>query len=431
MIATACEANKCNACDKCFANKDDLITDHNLSSKQNSKYQCNLCNELFKKIESLESHMRIHLDARPYHCLHCSNYYYLIDKLINHSTSKHLSNEPLFSCKFCDKKWKNSEEFIAHDSTHFNSSSYDCIVCGQTFVNDDLLRLHGQTHNTEQSYPCDNCDKRFSRIKDLNIHQRVHKNLPVVTCKFCGRLFVTASNLCEHIQRTHHGLFTDEDLIYAEMNEQNPSSNTITCTSLNPEQLPKLIQQNFKCSFCGMCFVRSNTCLLHCRRNHRMQNVSINDIDAMKIKDAENENYAKIIYAEAKCEKCQTLFDSRSQLINHFRAEHDGDRPFKCVACGLLFAFGKTLAAHIETHTIKRLKCNYCESVFVHQISLDNHLKRHTGNNLLTCDVCGIPYSDLKSLKVSWCCKESTTKEFFILFHFFLITETSTKSLEW
>lgn len=55
-----------------------------------------------------------------------------------------------YTCKECNKKFKDSSNFSKHKKTHINEKSWKCVECPESFVRrDQLFRHASRVHGTE------------------------------------------------------------------------------------------------------------------------------------------------------------------------------------------------------------------------------------------------------------------------------------------
>ncbi|EJD73346.1 SpZ12-1 [Loa loa] len=79
-------------------------------------------NAIYAKKNSLEKgdlvvHMRAHIDARPFSCLHCNMRFNRKDVMRAHMKI-HLLNRPTFNCTVCDKVYLLESTLKSHLKNH-------------------------------------------------------------------------------------------------------------------------------------------------------------------------------------------------------------------------------------------------------------------------------------------------------------------------
>ena len=110
--------------------------------------------------------------------------------------------EPVFICKYCDKKFAKFNEFTKHILIHTPEVRYECQQCGKAFADVSNLKRHKATH---MPFRCDLCKKRFPVISLFRKHrfsctaepQESEKNRPLI-CSLCGQTFHNLDVFLQH-----------------------------------------------------------------------------------------------------------------------------------------------------------------------------------------------------------------------------------------
>jgi len=106
---------------------------------------CHYCGMLFKIHSKLKRHVRIHNNAKPYSCRHCSDGFMRLEQLKTHLLKSH-NEGTWFTCDICQMKL----------TTKWN------------------LEVHVQRHAAVKPYVCSECPKRFCTAPELRRHHPVH-----------------------------------------------------------------------------------------------------------------------------------------------------------------------------------------------------------------------------------------------------------------
>lgn len=320
-------------------------------SKQKKINKCSICLKVFKGLNDLRKHLRIHSDERPYQCPEagCGKRFRQAGCLKNHRASQH-GTDIIFYCDLCGKQFPVKERLRLHLRVHTGYKPYKCNVCQKTFARGGQLSQHMVTHTGVKKYKCDYCDSKFSCLANLKIHLKSHLEERDFICHICSKAFYRRDALKKHISCYH---------------------------------------ENIKAFHCNICNKMFKGHLPQHQRTHQ----------AIKTHG---------------CLTCGALFSQRSQLIVHQRI-HSGERPYRCQICHQAFAHSSVLKLHIRKHTgEKPFKCpiDVCAKSQVAFSQLP-HLKKHMlsihGQNkpyMCTCETFFKTKQDLQQHSQN--CKNST-----------------------
>ena len=132
------------------------------------------CGMLFKIHSELKCHVRIHTDAKPYSCRHCSDCFTRREQLKTHLLKSH-NEGTWFTCDICQKKF----------------SSKQILKVG----------LHVRRHEAVKPYVCSECPKRFCTSTELRYHRPVHSEYKQFSCSLCNRLFKRKEDVKKHFKK--------------------------------------------------------------------------------------------------------------------------------------------------------------------------------------------------------------------------------------
>ncbi|XP_077127384.1 zinc finger protein ZFAT isoform X1 [Ranitomeya variabilis] len=217
-------------------------------------FTCEYCNKVFKFKHSLQTHLRIHTNEKPYKCPLC-NYASAIKANLSvhmrkHTGEKFSCDHCAFSClskghlkvhvervhkkikqhcRFCKKKYSDVKNLIKHiKETHdlldqkvkdnFDELRlltregkrqllYDCHTCERKFKNELERDRHMLVHGDERPFACELCDHGATKYQSLELHIRKHPF--VYVCSKCFKKFVSTLRLKAHIREGHPDLQED------------------------------------------------------------------------------------------------------------------------------------------------------------------------------------------------------------------------------
>ena len=102
---------------------------------------------------NLKRHVRIHTDAKPYSCRHCSG-------RLTHLLKSH-NEDTWFSCNICQKKFSRKGELNKHLLQHEDVKPYVCSECAKCFYTAAELTHHQPVHSDYKHFCCGLCGKDF------------------------------------------------------------------------------------------------------------------------------------------------------------------------------------------------------------------------------------------------------------------------------
>lgn len=198
---------------------------------------CPDCGKIFKNMNQLKYHMRLHKGEKPFHCEVCDKTFTLRGNLNQHLLI-HKEEKP-FACSRCDKCYRVRRDLEAHMTSHSGEKPFCCFDCGATFSRRESLNRHVKLHKGETPYACNKCDKIFLQMSHLKRHMLIHLKEDVsvksaegsakprpFACEECDKKFFQKSHLTVHM--TSHSR-----------------------------------RKPFNCEICGVRFTRKDTCGRH------------------------------------------------------------------------------------------------------------------------------------------------------------------------
>lgn len=219
-----------------------------LGATQLKIFTCEYCNKVFKFKHSLQAHLRIHTNEKPYKCSFC-NYASAIKANLNVHLRKHTGEK--FSCdycpftclskghlkvhvervhkkikqhcRFCKKKYSDVKNLIKHikeahdlqdkkvknvfDQLRLMTREgkrqllYDCQICERKFKNELDRDRHMLVHGDQRPFACELCGHGATKYQALELHVRKHPF--VYICSECSKKFVSSVRLRSHIKDAH------------------------------------------------------------------------------------------------------------------------------------------------------------------------------------------------------------------------------------
>ncbi|XP_005815313.2 gastrula zinc finger protein XlCGF57.1-like [Xiphophorus maculatus] len=173
-----------------------------LEVQTGEKFHCEDCGKMFSHERTLNTHMRIHREPKPYCCVLCGNGFSTKSSLNRH-IRVHTGQKP-YCCDLCGRKFSQKGHLAQHVVLHTGQKPFCCDVCGQRFSLKTCLTRHMRVHTGEKSYCCSICGYRSSQKGHLAQHMVVHTGERPFHCNLCGQRFTGKSSLKKHT-RIHTG----------------------------------------------------------------------------------------------------------------------------------------------------------------------------------------------------------------------------------
>ncbi|KAJ2953408.1 hypothetical protein O0L34_g999 [Tuta absoluta] len=222
-------------CKICKATTEDATEHENHLASHTGIHRCEFCNTIFKKRETIISHLRWHEETKNivdmdncHVCEICGFIVFDEEQLNDHYDKKH---DKKYTCFYCGKMYKSEISCEAHirkhellDNKHdyrqktadataqeashqIDSSSSKkrtiCPTCGKDFVDERSLMWHSMLHTNERPYTCDSCGRGFISVNRRNQHMLCAHTRPTKQCPLCPALFHLRSMVNSHIKKVH------------------------------------------------------------------------------------------------------------------------------------------------------------------------------------------------------------------------------------
>ncbi|XP_043543804.1 zinc finger protein ZFAT-like isoform X4 [Chiloscyllium plagiosum] len=217
-------------------------------------FTCEYCNKVFKFKHSLQAHLRIHTNEKPYKCSQCDYASTIKANLIvhmrKHTGEKFSCDYCAFTClskghlkvhiervhkkikqhcRFCKKKYSDVKNLLKHIQESHDMDEekvkevydelrlltregkrqllYDCHVCERKFKNESDRDRHMLVHGDDRPFACELCDHGATKYHSLEAHVRKHKFIYI--CSVCTKKFVSSVKLKCHVKDAHGDLGED------------------------------------------------------------------------------------------------------------------------------------------------------------------------------------------------------------------------------
>jgi len=113
-----------------------------------------------------------------------------------------------FKCSIedCEKLFETKEELDAHKKIHTENNIFSCSKCDKKFMEEKNLQKHFKVHCfLVKRYVCPfpGCGKKFTALYNQKIHYRIHTGERPYTCDVCGKNYYDRANYKYHIKTAH------------------------------------------------------------------------------------------------------------------------------------------------------------------------------------------------------------------------------------
>jgi len=131
------------------------------------------------------------------------------------------------------------------------------------------------------------------------------------------------------------------------------------------------------------------------KNNENHKQVVTNDVKSKqnkrtkKSRKGENIKVAKPKIDAHICEYCKTVFNNKVSLDVHVRI-HTGEMPYLCTLCGKSYRQQANLQRHItiDHEKAKNFSCSLCRKSFGYKSVLNEHMRVHSGEKPFQCRIC-------------------------------------------
>uniref|UniRef100_A0A8C6WJJ8 Zinc finger protein 526 n=1 Tax=Neogobius melanostomus TaxID=47308 RepID=A0A8C6WJJ8_9GOBI len=298
----------------------------------------------------------------------------------------------------------------------------------------------------EHQFMCSECHQLFNTLEDVLVHQQIHtasegeegigavnamiaQGIPEVghdqqyQCLECGTLLVNSDELLQHQEMHMREVGAEmEQGIFLQIHYQ-----CLDCLALfnSPETWLEhrhthsrsstemvLLSHPYECSECSLLFNTPEDFLQHQGEHFLAQDkeseetgvVSIFDDARVREDSAEKATEIRLSIKEKKtssvwstpqqCDLCPRTFTTASRLACHRRVHEQGT--FECSECGKIFKRAMSLETHMRSHTgVARFLCVDCGQGFATELTLITHRKAHTADPFYKCTFCNKVFTSM------------------------------------
>ncbi|XP_015435775.1 PREDICTED: zinc finger protein 235-like [Dufourea novaeangliae] len=174
----------------------------NLTIVDKKNIRCNICGNLYFRMDKCQVHIWSHLEMKPYQCKACDFATVTVSNVRCHIRKSHLKIKP-FECNLCEKKYVTAVLLDEHMNTHTGERPFKCKLCDFASASRQMLSYHNDTHKPAKDINCKICGKEFFSRGRLRAHMIIHNKDKVVMCKLCSAYLSSAEALETHHRNMH------------------------------------------------------------------------------------------------------------------------------------------------------------------------------------------------------------------------------------
>ncbi|RVE53821.1 hypothetical protein evm_001483 [Chilo suppressalis] len=198
---------QCDLCEIVFKKRETIIAHLELheksdESKQNkNNYVCKICGKIMKDAESLNIHTAEH-NLKEYTCYYCGRMY---KKEIGFN--KHIKKHEMYMNlkEMRQKRSEQPEKQIPEPQPpkQNHSKVLTCEICGRIVLSERALIWHKRLHTNERPFTCKTCGRGFVSLNRCKQHALCAHTAPTRRCPLCPALFHMRSMVNSHIKKVH------------------------------------------------------------------------------------------------------------------------------------------------------------------------------------------------------------------------------------
>ncbi len=181
--------HQCLGCEKSFDKVSRLQRHAKIHDTTGKPLSCDFCSQRFANLANLLRHQIKH-----------SNELAMNTTVINNKPSS-------FQCNECQKIFNKQESLASHMKMHkSDQKEYFCEFCPKSFTKMNKLTRHAKIHDELKSHKCNICERTFALGGQLIDHMNKHKNVKPHVCPYCTKAFQQSCTLKDHIRIHTRGL---------------------------------------------------------------------------------------------------------------------------------------------------------------------------------------------------------------------------------
>ncbi|KAF9415491.1 hypothetical protein HW555_006913 [Spodoptera exigua] len=165
----------CDVCGYCTYTVE-VMRRHVLTHVADKPYKCEVCPKSYIQRAQLQRHLEVHAGNR---CIKCDTPFPSRAKLLVHMR-EHMGldklNCPMKTCTYHTKAFSSEISLNQHLKIHLENKPYSCEVCHKKFHLEVNLRRHLETHTLDRPRRCMYCVSARAYVRGAQLIRHVRKN---------------------------------------------------------------------------------------------------------------------------------------------------------------------------------------------------------------------------------------------------------------
>ena len=269
----------------------------------------------------------------------------------------------------CDKPFNSHLDYDVHQANKHPVRNEDsgillCPICKKPIGKhkETMIKHIRLDHHNAKAYVCDQCPQKFITEGKLRSHVKtMHPDGLNFTCDQCAKQYKNRSGLHTHMKNMH-----GKETLQCDKCEFT----SISQKYLENHRIRMHGTENIVCEQCGKTFT-----------------------NPLSLKEHMYETHAKAKEIQCTFEGCDLVFDKQTKMRNHYNRVHIGIAKLKKIKCGYcdkMFLQDHQRKEHEKKHLeILDFLCELCDYKTFAKGKLRQHMKRVHGNEEYFCDYPG------------------------------------------
>uniref|UniRef100_A0A8D8IT00 Zinc finger protein 26 n=1 Tax=Culex pipiens TaxID=7175 RepID=A0A8D8IT00_CULPI len=333
-------------------------------------------------------------------CEECNKSYTNRELFRSHKYKHRMLKEGKFTCKICDKKFRDKYALTIHlQGIHLVSKLIKPVSSKKGDTNESDVKQFPKTITNENGqFKCTECDEKFEFLYLQQRHIRRHTALKqeLYKCEECNKAFASNPEFLSHMKRVHEQyakkalqvFVKEEDGVFICSKCNKTFGERHLCQQHILKHLLLTKERTVSCPKCPKTFISEKYLVKH---------------------EAWHEASIKKQSEVIKCDECNKTFKTKRVLSRHLRrhaAMKEGK--YQCKICSMRHASDRELKIHAKKHEMNvempsvpppviivrndhsAFQCPECSMVFTVRRAYKTHAQKHINirNGMYKCDIC-------------------------------------------